>query len=198
MEEVEIHIDNKKSEIQLDDLDKLNTNWITEFIEKHNKYEEFYKENVETIKLVLIYLNEKKEVVSVKREKHLITQNRIKNDELVFLIDKYKKPSFSLYSLLRYNFNIEPEQLIDNTFHQDDYLTELTFTDDILWKPTINILQDINTLYLIYKEVKQEATSKNKKTRKNRIYLRLNDDYNNTSQRMKRNKKHRKTLRKRV
>lgn len=186
------------ADFQTPTVQDLNTNWITEYINENKKYEEFYKENVETIELVLVYINHKNEIISVKREKHILQQNKIQNEELVFLIDKFKRAHFMLLSLLKFNFSIEPEHLIKDKFHPEDYLTEITFTDDIIWKPTINILHDMNSMYFIYKETKPLKESKQNKTRKNRIYLRLNDKYESTPKNTKRKTKHRKTLRKRI
>ena len=190
-------------------VDPLNTSWITEYIQNHEDYSDFYKEDVESIELTLVYINTENEIFSVKREKHLIHKNKIPNPELIFLIDKFKMNHFKLLSLLKFNFHIEPEILIQDKFNSDDYLSQLQVTDDVNWEPTINILNDLNTLYFIYKEIPKEtvpehsqnasapATNK-RKTRKNRIFLKLNEEFDTQTTKNRKHGKHRKTLRKRV
>lgn len=191
--------------------------WAKEYIDESNKYSEFYKDDVEVIEIYFIYINENNEISHTLKTKHIIQDNKISRDELVFLVDKNRLRDFKYSMMLKYNFDIEPSDLLDNTRNNNDnnddeqtnyskYLHEMTYLEDIHWNRTISMMSDLNTLYILYnKKHRDEPGDKPKnKTRKNRIQLRLTEKYspnsstssNSPNPRMKR--KHKKTLRKRI
>ena len=191
--------------------------WAKEYIDESNKYSEFYKDDVEVIEIYFIYINENNEISHTLKTKHIIQDNKISRDELVFLVDKNRLRDFKYSMMLKYNFDIEPSDLLDNTRNNNDnnddeqtnyskYLHEMTYLEDIHWNRTISMMSDLNTLYILYnKKHRDEPGDKPKnKTRKNRIQLRLTEKYspnsstssNSSNPRMKR--KHKKTLRKRI
>ena len=190
--------------------------WAKEYIDESNKYSEFYKDDVEVIEIYFIYINENNEISHTLKTKHIIQDNKISRDELVFLVDKNRLRDFKYSMMLKYNFDIEPCDLLDNTRNNNNnnndnnnddgqtnyskYLHEMTYLEDIHWNRTISMMSDLNTLYILYnKKHRNEPSNKPKnKTRKNRIQLRLTEQYspNTSNSHMKR--KHKKTLRKRI
>lgn len=176
--------------------------WAKEYIDESNKYSEFYKDDVEVIEIYYIYINETNEISHTLKSKHIIQDNKITRDELVFLVDKNKLRDFKYSMMLKYNFDIEPHDLIENNDNTNysEYLHEMTYLEDIHWNRTISMMSDLNTLYILYnKKQRDETNNKAKnKTRKNRIQLRLTEKYSTNSQHNRTRRKHKKTLRKRI
>ena len=145
--------------------------WAKEYIDESNKYSEFYKDDVEVIEIYYIYINETNEISHTLKSKHIIQDNKITRDELVFLVDKNKLRDFKYSMMLKYNFDIEPQDLIENNDNTNysEYLHEMTYLEDIHWNRTISMMSDLNTLYILYnKKQRDETNDKAKnKTRKN-------------------------------
>lgn len=149
----------------------LDTQWIHDFEE----YDEFYKDNVHTIELHILYIDETKTLVDYIKEPYSIQENILTKEQLIYTIKKhiiYHNQKYRLLSVLQYNFCIENEDVVDfiknvgkgvdgngngkthdNIIHPSPY--ELYFTrhtgiEDIKWKPTIPFFKNVNALYIIY------------------------------------------------
>ena len=62
----------------------LDTSWIDEFNQEEKKYQEFYKQEINGIRIVLFFINENNELFSSKKynarlENNMITKNQILN-----------------------------------------------------------------------------------------------------------------------
>ena len=62
----------------------LDTSWIDEFNQEEKKYNEFYKQEINGIRIVLFFINENNELFSSKKynarlENNMITKNQILN-----------------------------------------------------------------------------------------------------------------------
>jgi hypothetical protein len=147
---------NLESELTLD------TQWIEEF----DKYSEFYQENVENIKLVFFYVNHNNKIVDIKQNTHLIHNNILKKEELLYLIKhniRNNSIKYHLLSILQYNIDLDPREIIETTSISEPFLTSYSSIEDITWKPTINLLQDMNALYIIFYEQKPRSTQSHTK-----------------------------------
>lgn len=147
----------------------LDTQWIHDFEE----YDEFYKDNVHTIELHILYIDETKTLVDYIKEPYSIQENILTKEQLIYTIKKhiiYHNQKYRLLSVLQYNFCIENEDVVDfiknvgvgvgvdgkthdNTIHPslyEVYFTRHTGIEDIKWKPTIPFFKNVNALYIIY------------------------------------------------
>ncbi len=152
-----------KQEINTDiDLD---TEWIEEF----EKYNDLYNDNVENVNVYYMYVSNENNLIDIIKTNTIIINNTMKKEELIYnikthMINKNKK--YTLLSLIQYNFFIEPTDVIDylkdqEIHHQQEsdhqpydniYMTIYKTINNIIWKPTINIFNDLNALYIIYHE----------------------------------------------
>ena len=164
----------------------LDTSWIDEFNQEEKKYHEFYKQEINSVRIVLFFINEKDELFSSKKynvrlENNIITKNQILNilkNNITFNNDSYT-PSF----ILKFNIDLEPEHIEDfiKTPHLFNFLTIENYMTSIHWNETIQNLQSLNTLYVLMRKRKfrnnnstkrvyiSKNTRKKKKTRRKRI-----------------------------
>lgn len=189
----------------------LDTSWIDNF----NKYETFYKENINDIQIYFFYINRKNKLIKIKKTIYELKKtNILSKEELIYLIQKHKQienTKYSLLSLLQYNFDIEPNDIITHKLERNNittntntntmtninlqnYLKPLHSLDSIYWNATINFFRDINSLYIVFYEKKNTQTKdnntlSNKQNKTKRVYI-------STTKKNQQYKKHKYTRRK--
>ena len=150
---------------------EINNKWLKEIKDTEKDYNDFYKEKPTSIKIYYLYVNKDNEVNFCKTETHLLHTTNVKNatlnkDTLIAII---KKNSFSnninykLLSLLKFNLDIDPEDVISLSIHKMDgseYLSSESVLRDIVFNDTVCIFQDINSLFLVYYEKVQPQPQK--------------------------------------
>lgn len=146
----------------------LDTDWIDKFEEEDGPYKGFYKEAVESIKVVLIYINARDEISLVKRLDVNLESNILKKDKLVGLLKENMRKGNKKYkpiSLVKYNIDIEPRDIFHYDKNKEDFnflITESAI-DDIVFNDTVALFSCINCLYIMLHE---RPSSFNNRTRK--------------------------------
>ena len=158
----------------------LDTTWIDDYEDIEKKYEMFYKENISSMNVIMIYVNHRLEIEKIsQRDLELKTYNLISKDEMLEIINQNScvgDMKYKLLSLLTYNINITHNELkgflesdIENSC-RDDFLHSLSTLDDIRLVPSIQLFHDINSVVIIYYEkpepTKMKAKIKNNTTKK--------------------------------
>jgi predicted transcriptional regulator len=153
--------------------EEIDTSWIDHFKKDNEKYSDFYTEEVTNITLFFIYINHKNDVENLSRDLMILDRkNTVMRDQLIQIIkqnqthnnnnNKYK---YKLISLLKYNIDIEPEEIYNFINNKDDssfskrFFIQEKYLNDIIYKNTINIFQDLNSLFFIYKETSPIANN---------------------------------------
>lgn len=122
------------------------------------------------------------EIEKIREETFFMkTPNIISREEIIGLLKKSAlddNNKYSIFSLLKFNFCLKPEDihffLRDTNYNStSDFLTSIKHIDTIIFEKTINMFQDLNTLYFIFVEKSMELNSNNKKTLTKKIYLHL-------------------------
>ena len=142
--------------------EQLNTTWLENFKEAENIYVDFYKEPVDTIKLFYIYVNREKEIEHIHTDIYsFLEKGWLKRDAIIHLIKQNEMLyalKYKLASLLRYNIDLNPNEIKDylNNDNREDnvnrFITSEKYLNDILFADTINMFQDLNALFFIYRE----------------------------------------------
>ncbi len=174
IEDIEEHIEEEED---------LDTSWIDEFKKDNEKYSDFYTEDVTTITLFFIYIDHKNNVENLSRDLLILDKkNTIVRDQLIQIIKQnqnqnknhmYNNNKYKLISLFKYNIDIEPEEIYRFINNKDDssynkrFFTQEKYLNDIIYKKTINIFQDLNSLFLIFKEVSTPIINKNNSNNSN-------------------------------
>ena len=171
------------NEIDTNEID-IDNNWVDTYKKNEEHYNDFYNEKVSTIQLFFLYINSEKELVNIKRE--LLTlnvANILPREQLIALIKEkqhFNQVKYKLFSLVRYNINLQPEEIDDficpnnvcetnvcetnvcetnvcetnvceTNVYTNRFFTPESHVNDIYFQDTISIFQDLNSLYIIFK-----------------------------------------------
>lgn len=150
--------------------EEIDTSWIDNFKKDNETYSDFYTEEVTNITLFFIYINNKNDVENLSRDLMILDRkNTVMRDLLIQIIKQnqiHNNNKYKLISLLKYNIDIEPEEIYNFINNKDDssfskrFFIQEKYLNDIIYKNTINIFQDLNSLFFIYKETSPIANNK--------------------------------------
>ena len=143
--------------------ENIDNEWINDYKQKEKEYEDFYKEDVEQIKLFYLYTSSSNVLEFIKKDFIMLNEGGIlKKDIIISLIKNnqvYNKIKYKLLSLVRFNIDIDPDEICDfsdysDIEHSSRFITSEKYLNDIKYSNTISIFQDLNCLYLIFYEEK--------------------------------------------
>jgi len=144
------------------DEENLDDSWINDFEKNDKPYDEYYKDNISTININVLYVNKENNIEKVSEEVfYMQKQNIISREEIIGIIKKntiLNGNYYSLLSIIKYNIVLNPEDvtafLKTTNFHyyNDTFFTTLKNIDTIYFEKTINMFQDLNTLFIIFYE----------------------------------------------
>lgn len=158
----------------MDNID-FDSEWIKDYEEKENEYKKFYKEEVNIIDAIFIYINDDNEIYNVKNFKEYIANSQINYERIIEIIKNYQTNmdiKHKLMGLLNYKIDIDPENIkqLFNYNINPGTLYSIKNINNINFDKTINLLQDLNSLIFIFKVKNSDKNNKNTTTR--RITLR--------------------------
>lgn len=135
----------------------LNISWLLEFEKTDKKFKPFYLVDVTSIHITCIYVNKSNDIESKVTCKNinLLHPNILSREELIYLL---KKNSFlngiryKISSILKYNIDIIPSDLLTNTINFQSFLQVIENIDSMYWKKTIKMFGDMNELLFVFRE----------------------------------------------
>ena len=168
--------------------DDFDTDWINEFEKVDKDYASFYLEDLNYVKVTIVYVNNNNELEKIKEEKLFLQKsNNISREEIIGILKRNNTKddkTFTIMTMLKYNFDLEPIDvrnflLNSNNSEGDDYLSVVKDVDEIVWNRTISMFQDLNNLIIIFYEnekikMHQQQKSENGNGKTKRIYLSSN------------------------
>ena len=203
-EEENDEFDDDDDEFEIDEFNDIDDTWLIEFKKNEKIYDEFYKDKVEQIKLFYLYVSSSNILESIKKDSiTLDADGTLKKEKIISLIIQnqfYNTIKYKLLSLLRFNINLNPEEINDFVHNNDEenneissrFITSEKYLNDIKYSDTITIFQDLNCLYFIFYEEKANHNNNNNNNHNN-------NNHNNTkkiiSMNIKKNKKLKKKTR---
>ena len=103
---------------------KLDDEWINNFEKTDKLYEDFYKDDIYYINLRAFYINRENEIDKIKSETLLMKNpNTISREEIIEILKKNSvddERRYSLLSILRYNINLEPDEIKHYLFTREN------------------------------------------------------------------------------
>jgi hypothetical protein len=160
---------NDLSKMEDEDLD---LTWVNQHKDEEILYKDFYKEKVTSIKLTFIHVNLENTVTHIGNDIFFLeTSGLINKDYLISLIKTHKTYKNTLYnfnSLYKFNIDINSEE-INNYIADNDvdyssrFFSQEKYLNNIYFKDTINIFQDLNTLFFVFYEKCNRINNKSKK-----------------------------------
>jgi 5'-3' exonuclease len=139
----------------------LDTRWIQEFESIDNNYKQFYNEVVSDIKICSIYVDKNNNIENIKQEiLELSRENLITKEEIIKIIKQNsitQSKRYTLLSLLKYNIDLDASNVVHYLKQKqqsktDAYLTLVNNIDNIPLNSTINMMQDLNTIFILFYE----------------------------------------------
>jgi hypothetical protein len=153
--------DSDDSDDSEDEDEKLDTSWVEEFKEAEYNYNAFYKAPLTSIKLYLLYIDKNKEIVSVDTTRcALDAHHKIKHERIFSLVKYYQtreSVNYKLNALLRYNIDLNPDDILDFLNEEDlsaneRFMTFVKYSNDIHYNDSIHFFKKLNALYFIFME----------------------------------------------
>jgi len=149
----------------------LDTRWIQEFESIDYNYKHFYNEVVGDIKICSIYVDKNNNIENIKQEiLELSRENVITKEEIIKIIKQNsinQKKRYTLLSLLKYNIDLEASNVVhylkQKQSSTDAYLTLVKNIDNIPLNNTINMMQDLNTIFILFYEKNSISNNTTKK-----------------------------------
>ena len=137
--------------------------WFRKQASIEKTYDIFYKAQVNSVWVSIIYVKQN-DIVSIKRIKQPIQNNKMTHSEVVSLISRNRilnKNKYIFNDLAVYNATISPQDIILGDCL--DYFTALEQIQDVLFLDTIDYLQDENELFILLSYSENRSTTKHNK-----------------------------------
>jgi len=171
--------------------DKLNDDWINNFEKNDNLYQDFYKDDLYYTNLKYIYINRENEIDKIKQESFLMSKpNYISREEILQMLKRSiidNDKMYSLISILRYNINLEVDDVKEFLFDQNqeiNFLKIIKNVDAILFEKTINMFHDLNEVIFIFYEKSTDLKTREPNNSTKKIYLRSNSNNKKTKKKI--------------
>ena len=153
----------------------LDNAWIDEFEKIDKSYDQFYLNDVHSIKLHFTYIDKDYNIIQIKRDNaKLAAPNMISREELLGIIKRNTWPNYKLMSVLKYNIDLDVTdvKLYQKNSNADNrcFLHPIKNIDAIPLQPTITMFQKMNALFLVF----NEKDMKNMKNKTRRLINKLN------------------------
>jgi hypothetical protein len=150
---------------------EFDSEWIKDYEEKENEYKKFYKEEVNIIDVIFVYINHDNEIYNVKNFKEYIANSQINYERIIEIIKNYQNNmdiKHKLTALLNYKIDIDLENIkqLFNYNINPGTLYSIKNINNINFDKTINLLQDLNSLIFIFKVNNIDKNNKNTTTRR--------------------------------
>ena len=157
---------------------ELNDDWINNFEKTDKLYQDFYKDDLYYINLKIVYVNRSNEIEKINQESFLMsTPNLISREEILQILKRFMNSDdrrYSLLAILKYNFKLDVSDVKDFLLYPNEYNNYLSVVkniDAISFERTINMLQDLNDLILIFYEKSNELKEVNPNTCTKKIHI---------------------------
>jgi len=162
--------------------DELNDEWINEFEKNDKIYQDFYKDDLDYIKIHYIYINKLNNIEKIKEEIFYMSKpNYISREEILGLLKRNSfdsKRRFYILFILKYNITLDAEDI--NLFlknkisnNSNTFLTSIKNIDAITFEKSIHMFQDLNDLFFIFHESESDKNDSRNVTKK--VYINSNN-----------------------
>lgn len=136
---------------------ELSTDWVEDFEIEDKDYKQFYKEPVKSIQVYCLYVNRYQELFHIKKHKIDLHNSQLEKRALISLIKKYRDYQNKTYvplSILKYNITLEPQYIQEFISNPSDfkYTQAESSIETIDWFDSIVFLQEVNSLYVVFRE----------------------------------------------
>ena len=144
---------------------------LTEINDEQKMYSGFYVEKNNYVNVYYIYVDTNNNITYAKKDTEELINGMLKKEKLIMLLKNnmlIKGKKCGLMSIIKYNININNNELTHFLKDEEKYnfLTYGTKIDDMYWEDTILSLQELNGLFIVYKESPKQNKCENPKETK--------------------------------
>jgi len=152
--------------------------WIKKIEEEDNLYNDFYYEKNESVLIYYLYINLNNEIGHIKKENFILKNSTMYKEKLLYLLRTnsiFNDIRYSLLNIHQYNIDLLPEEVLLYLKSPKNYnfFNKISISD-IKFQDTISLFQDLNSIYIVYKERKKKlkdtkriySKKRNNKTKK--------------------------------
>ena len=174
----------------------INFDYINDFKNIELPFEKFYKKSVNKIKIHFIYMDNNNNIYEIKTNHEFIKDSTLNAERLLYIIknNQYSnneikqniKNKKNLYSIIKYNFNIDEYEIknfLDNSNNCNNFnnfLTIKNFIDNIYFDNTIEMFNSLNSLFIFYKiNIKKNNSQNNSQNTTKKIFINDTNKINN-------------------
>lgn len=140
-------------------------------MEELTNLDKYKKEDVFYVTFFFIFIDKKNEIENIQDDIFELNEaNTLSTSEISAIIERNKINNnnntiqYSVFDLMKYNFDAEPSDIITNTYKLPS-IVSVNYIHDILFQPTILFFQSLNCIYVLLKE-KNMSMDNHKKTHK--------------------------------
>ena len=133
--------------------------------------------------MFFLYVSSDDELETVNSSTYILDVNsRIPKDSMVNVIKEHREKhgkKYRLVNLIKYNVTLEPEDVIHmlsvDDHEGDAFVTHESYNRDIHFADTVCILQNLNSLYFVFRETPIKPNRTRPQTRKITVSPHIND-----------------------
>ena len=148
---------------------------LNEINDEQEMYSGFYVEKNNYVNIYYIYVNRNNNIIYAKKDTEELLNGLLQKEKLITLLKDnmiVKGNKYGLLTMIKYNIDTDSNDLHDilSGKEKNNFLTCGTKIDDIYWNDTIVSLQELNGLFIVYKESPKQ--NKRRKTKKKKLKIR--------------------------
>jgi hypothetical protein len=135
--------------------DSIDLSWMNDI---ENTPTHFSKEHMQSIDLVFLYINVSNHIEKIINENHIIVKDGLfEKEALIKLIQDRRNPfpktRYKLCDVLTFFVDVEPDGISDFIPESNTWCKSIPIIDDITIPPSVPLFHDINSIFIILKEM---------------------------------------------
>jgi hypothetical protein len=151
---MEINVDGST---MVDESTMVDTSWMDNFEKGDVKYAPFYLNDVLSINIVCLYIDNENQIETYKEHIFLFREkNKLSKEELLGILKQNSflhNKKYSLLSMFKYNISLQPEEVSRFLTRDESFVSVVKNIDDIGWNKTISMFHDLNQLIILFHNV---------------------------------------------
>jgi len=150
---------NDDDEDEDDDELSMDMSWINTWESKQKLFSDFYEEPVELVQMVCLYIEDGAVVGMTKDQLHLRIPGLLFKEDMIMFIKQHQnwqQHHYKLQQVLTFYLDLQADELrtfllSDEPDYQARFLKAHNYLLDAKFDHSIGILQDLNTVFVLYK-----------------------------------------------
>lgn len=158
-----------------------NMSWIDDELMEDEFYDAFYNSQIESVQIVqMLFDNKCEKCYNISKASYqLKTPGCFSPEELIPILRCQTKQGFKPFSIAKFSLEVDSSKIndfIENDISYNNLLTEVSYTNNIIFKESIKALESTATIFILYNK---KNIKRNRNTRA--IRIKTSNNTNNTN-----------------